>query len=58
MWVSEFAKEETLHNTREKMRERIDPVNVRECLNRAGKTEEYLLKFQWDTVQLALKLDK
>lgn len=58
MWVSEFAKEETSNTTRENMWEQIAPVNVWECLNRVGKAEEYLLKLQWDIVQLTLKLDK
>jgi hypothetical protein len=44
MWVSDFAKEETLNITRENMWEQIAHVNVWECLNSVGKAEEYLLK--------------
>lgn len=58
MCVSEFAKEGTSKITRENMQEQIAPVNVWECLNCVGKAEEYLLKLQWEIVQLTLKLDK
>ena len=54
MWVLEFEKEETSNITRENMRERRAPVNVRECSNCVGKAEEYLLKLQWGIVQLTI----
>ena len=40
------------------MREQTAPVNGWEYLNCVDKAEDYLLKLQWDIVQLTLKLDK